>query len=66
MFASTLPYNESHRHFSHLMAIRPLSLVRWEDGEKSQAIIANTIKLLDTIGPDLWCGYSYSCAYSAL
>lgn len=59
-FAPSLPYNESHRHFSHLMAIHPLGLVRWEDGEKSQAIITNTIKLLDKIGPDWWCGYSYS------
>jgi alpha-L-fucosidase 2 len=60
MFAPGLPYNESHRHFSHLMAIHPLSLIRWEDGERSQTIINNTIKLLDKIGPDWWCGYSYS------
>lgn len=60
MFAPTLPYNESHRHFSHLMAIHPLGLIRWEDGEKSQAIITNTIKLLDKVGPDWWTGYSYS------
>lgn len=60
MFAPSLPYNESHRHFSHLMAIHPLGLIRWEDGEKAQAIIANTIKLLDKVGPDWWCGYSYS------
>ncbi|MCD0468938.1 glycoside hydrolase family 95-like protein [Flavobacterium sp. JAS] len=60
MITPTLPYNNSHRHFSHLMAIHPLGLIKWEDGEKSQALIKNTIKLLDTIGPDYWCGYSYS------
>lgn len=60
MFAPTLPYNESHRHFSHLMAIHPLSLIKWEDGEKAQSIIKNTIALLEKIGPDYWCGYSYS------
>ncbi|MEX2232615.1 MAG: glycoside hydrolase family 95-like protein [Cyclobacteriaceae bacterium] len=60
MFAPGLHYHESHRHFSHLMAIHPLGLIRWEDGEKSQAIIINTIKLLDKVGPDWWCGYSYS------
>jgi alpha-L-fucosidase 2 len=60
MFASTLPYNESHRHLSHIMAIHPLSLVRWEDGAKSQAIITNTLKLLDQVGPDWWTGYTYS------
>src|SRR5690606_30127922 len=44
----------------HLMAIHPLSLIKWEDGEKSQTVIKNSIALLDKIGPDYWCGYSYS------
>lgn len=60
MFAPDLPYAESHRHFSHLMAIHPLGLIKWEDGEKAQSIIKNTIALLDKVGPDYWCGYSYS------
>lgn len=60
MFAPTMAYNQSHRHFSHLMAIHPLGLIKWEDGEKAQAIIKNTIHLLDSIGPAYWCGYSYS------
>lgn len=60
MFARTLPYNESHRHFSHLMAIHPLGLIQWEDGEQAQKTITGTIALLDKIGPDWWCGYSYS------
>ncbi|MGC1242904.1 MAG: glycoside hydrolase family 95-like protein [Chryseosolibacter sp.] len=60
MFSPSLPYNESHRHFSHLMAIHPLSLIQWEDGERSQRIIKNSLALLDKIGPDWWCGYSYS------
>lgn len=60
MFSSSLPYQESHRHFSHLMAIHPLSLIKWEDGDKSQEIIRNSLSLLDKVGPDWWCGYSYS------
>ena len=60
MFASSLPYNVSHRHFSHLMAIHPLGLIKWEDGEKQQTIIKNSLKLLDSIGAANWCGYSYS------
>lgn len=60
MFAPSLPYAESHRHFSHLMAIHPLGLIKWEDGPKAQSIIQNTIALLEKIGPDYWCGYSYS------
>ncbi|WP_153800895.1 glycosyl hydrolase family 95 catalytic domain-containing protein [Foetidibacter luteolus] len=60
MFAPTLPYNQSHRHFSHAMAIHPLGLIKWEDGPQAQAIISNTIRLLDSIGPSAWCGYSYA------
>lgn len=60
MFAASLPYNESHRHFSHVMAIHPLGLIRWEDGAASQQIIRNSLALLDRIGPDWWCGYSYA------
>jgi hypothetical protein len=60
MFAPSLPYNESHRHFSHLMAIHPLGLIKWEDGKEAQTIITNTLKQLDAVGPDWWCGYSYA------
>jgi hypothetical protein len=60
MFARTMPYNQSHRHFSHLMAIQPLGLIKWEDGETAQSIIRQTIAELDRVGPSQWCGYSYS------
>lgn len=60
MFAPSLAYNQSHRHFSNAMAIHPLGIIKWEDGEKAQSIIKNTIHLLDSVGPDYWCGYSYS------
>lgn len=59
-FAPSLSYGVSHRHFSHLMAIHPLGLIKWENGEKEREIIRNTISLLDSIGPDYWCGYSYA------
>ena len=62
-FAHGFPYNESHRHFSHLMAIHPLGLVDFSQGEASQDIIKASIGKLDKYGPDWWCGYSYSwCA----
>lgn len=60
MFAPSLPYNESHRHLSHLMAIHPLGLIKWEDGLEAQAIITNTLTQLDAVGPDWWTGYSYA------
>jgi alpha-L-fucosidase 2 len=55
-----MPYNQTHRHFSHLIAFHPLGLVDWSKGEKDQQIIRSTIATLDKIGPDWWCGYSYS------
>lgn len=60
MFAPGHPYDESHRHFSNVMAIHPLGLIKWEDGEDAQQTIRNTVALLDKVGPDFWCGYSYS------
>ncbi len=60
MFAPDMAYNQSHRHFSNVMAIYPLGLLKWEDGEQSRSIIRNSLHLLDSIGPAYWCGYSYS------
>jgi len=60
MFAPGVPYAESHRHFSHLMAFHPLGLIDRSNGARDQEIIRNTLSTLDRIGPDWWCGYSYS------
>ena len=59
-FAKGFSYNASHRHFSHAMAIHPLGLIDWSDGEKAQKIIQATLKKLQDFGPDYWTGYSYS------
>jgi alpha-L-fucosidase 2 len=59
-YARGVPYDESHRHFSHLIAFHPLGLVDWSKGEKDQEIIKSTIATLDKVGPDYWCGYSWS------
>jgi hypothetical protein len=58
--STSLAYSQSHRHFSHLMAIHPLGDIQWEKGERDQKIIQKSIALLDSIGPDWWCGYSYA------
>jgi hypothetical protein len=60
MFARSLPYTQSHRHFSHLMAIHPLGLLHWEHGDKAQRIISQSLRLLDSVGPSQWVGYSYA------
>lgn len=59
-FAKGFPYDQSHRHFSHAMAIHPLGMLDWSQGEKSQKIIKATLKKLQDYGPDYWTGYSYS------
>lgn len=59
-FVKGKPYNESHRHFSHQIAYHPLGLIDMSKGERDQQIIRNTIATLDKVGPDWWCGYSYS------
>ena len=59
-FAQGFPYNESHRHFSNIMAFHPLGLIDWSNGDCDRDIITATIKKLDEYGPDSWCGYSYS------
>jgi hypothetical protein len=59
-FAPGTPYEESHRHFSHIMAFHPFGIIDWNNGEKDREIIKATIKRLDEVGPDYWTGYSYS------
>lgn len=54
------PLKESHRHFSHLMAIHPLGTIRWENGERDQAIIRASLADLDALGTRQWCGYSFA------
>lgn len=60
MFSPTVPYAQSHRHFSHLMAYHPLGLVDFSKGKEDIEIIRNTLDNLEKRGPDWWTGYSYS------
>ena len=60
MFGQNLPYEFSHRHFSHLMGFHPLGLLDFSKGASDQKIIKNTLSTLDQIGSDYWTGYSYS------
>jgi hypothetical protein len=54
------PLGASHRHFSHLVAIHPLGLVDRSGGEAERRTIRAALDELDRLGPDGWCGYSYS------
>lgn len=54
------PLPESHRHFSHLMAIHPLGTICWENGQRDRAIIKASLAELDARGSSQWCGYSFA------
>jgi hypothetical protein len=60
LVAPAYPLGASHRHFSHLLAIHPLGLVDWSGGEAARKTIRGALAELDRLGPDGWCGYSYS------
>jgi len=54
------PYEHSHRHFSHLLAIHPLGLLDKSYGKSDSQIIDVSLNTLDKYGPGGWTGYSYS------
>jgi hypothetical protein len=60
LVAPGYPLKESHRHFSHLMAIHPLGIVDVSLGEADRKTVRAALAELDRLGPDWWCGYSYS------
>lgn len=58
-FAVGEPYRESHRHFSHLMAIHPLGLLTIEGSARDRAIIDASLDRVIERGTGAWCGYSF-------
>ncbi len=60
MFAPGYPYNESHRHMSHLMAIHPLGLLDRSKSISHQKLIETSLDNLEKQGTSLWVGYSFT------
>jgi len=60
LIAKDYPLPASHRHFSHLMAIHPLGLIRWENGFVDRAVIKASLAELKEKGSAWWTGYSFS------
>lgn len=58
--AAGTPFNQSHRHFSHAMAVFPLGTLNTEQGAAEHATIDATIAQLDKLGTKAWCGYSFA------
>lgn len=54
------PLIESHRHFSHLMAIHPLGTLNVDGSDRDRKTIYDSLRVLDHLGFAFWCGYSFS------
>ena len=55
MFAEGLPYDASHRHFSHAIGIHPLGQLSTDP-----RITNNTLDVIKAKGTQQWVGYSFS------
>lgn len=62
MFDARETYSQSHRHFSHAMAIHPLGTLSIEGSDADRAAIHATLDQLKAMGTDWWTGYSFSWA----
>ena len=60
MFSRNEPFNESHRHHSHTMAIHPLGTLHVEGSDRDRAVIDATLDRIHELGTQLWTGYSFS------
>ena len=60
LVAPGYPLKESHRHFSHLMAIHPLGLIDASDGPEARRTVDASLAELDRLGSGEWCGYSFA------
>ena len=60
LVAADYPLKESHRHFSHLMALHPLGLIDPSTGDAAKRTMDGALAELDRLGGGMWCGYSFS------
>jgi alpha-L-fucosidase 2 len=60
MFAKGEPFNASHRHHSHTMAIHPLATLHIEGTDRDRAVINATLGRMVEKGTQQWTGYSFS------
>ena len=60
MFSSNEPFNQSHRHHAHAMAIHPFATLNIDGTDKDRQIIDATVQKMDALGTRAWTGYSFS------
>ena len=61
-FADGIPFDRSHRHFSHLMSIHPYGQLTIEGREDDRRQVSASLAALDRTGTGEWCGYSHTWA----
>ena len=66
MFSSNEPFNQSHRHHAHTMAIHPFGTLNIDGSDKDRQVIAATLEKMDQLGTQAWTGYSFSWFASIL
>ncbi len=59
-FAKGEPFDQSHRHHAHTMAIHPLGTLNIEGTDRDRAIIAATVDRMHQHGTQAWVGFSFS------
>jgi alpha-L-fucosidase 2 len=62
MFADGVPFRQSHRHFSHLMAIHPYGQLSLAGSENDRRMISSSLAALERFGVEEWTGYSHAWA----
>ena len=60
LVAAGKPLEDSHRHFSHLMAIHPLGTIDLSQGEEAAKSIRASLEELKRLGTKQWTGYSFA------
>jgi alpha-L-fucosidase 2 len=53
------PLTESHRHFTHLMAIHPLGIINIEGSDSDRKLIADSLATIRWKGTGAWTGWSF-------
>ena len=60
MVTEGIPFDQSHRHFSHSMAIYPLGTLNIEGSDADRRTIIATLDAIARLGTRQWVGYSFS------
>ncbi|MCI0499199.1 MAG: glycoside hydrolase N-terminal domain-containing protein [Planctomycetales bacterium] len=66
MFSAGEPFNQSHRHHAHAMAVHPFGTLNIDGSDRDRQVIQATLEKMDELGTRAWTGYSFSWFACAL